>query len=543
VKRLATFAVVVLAGFAWAGVAVAGSEDGGDHHYTVELDSAFGLVKGSEVLIAGVKAGTVQSLEISPEKRALVHIETSGALGVLGAGSTCSAQPQSLISEYFLDCEPKGAPLAEDGTIPVEQSTQTVQLDLVLNTLREPYRARLALLLNEFGTALAGNGDNLNAAIRRGAPALRNLRRAFGILAEDRGQIRSLIGDANQIFARLAERRKDVSRFVDTAATTASAAANRHEELGQDVALLDDFLRELKPTATELTSFAAQGEPLLANLRAAAPRLTTLADLFPGFADSANQAVTGLGDASVVGTRALSKGRDELSTLAQGSTKVAGTAKPLDDLLADVRDPRRIVETDARAAKACNDPTKSCWSTGRDAPTGYTGIEGVLNYAYYLAGGTNQYDALGHLLHFSVYAGGPSDPCGGANTGGRPGTPTFGVPKLGGGYTTNLLDAAHCVSWLGPNQPRINQEVKLPPYDPSVCPEGSNAPDLCDPNGFAAKRKGVLGSLAATPAATPTTSTTKGPEPGGSAGAAEQPPVDQGGGAAVTNLLDFLFGQ
>jgi virulence factor Mce-like protein len=538
VKRLATLALVAVALLAMGARALAGS-DGGDHHYVVELDSAFGLVDGSEVLIAGVKSGTVSKLEISPEKRALVHITTSGALGVLGAGSTCSPQPQSLISEYFLDCEPKGAPLAEGGTIPVAQTSQTVQLDLVLNTLREPYRARLALLLNEFGTALAGNSDNLNAAIRRGAPALRNLRRAFGILAEDRSQIRGLIGDSQQIFSRLAQRRTDVSRFVSTAATTATAAANQHAALGQDVGLLDNFLSELKPTVVQLRDFATQGEPLLANLHASAPRLTRLGRIFPGFADSARGAVTGLGDAAVAGNRALSKGRDEISSLASGSSLVPPTVKPLDDLLADLNDPRRAVEVDARAARTCDDPTKACWSTGRAAPTGYTAIEGILNYAYYLTGGTNQYDALGHLLHFSVYAAGPTDPCGGANTGGKPGSPNFGVPKLGGGYTTNILDAAHCVSWLGPNQPRINQSVPLPPYDKSVCPDGSNAPELCDPTTHAAARKGLLGSPSGSPTTTPSTSTTSGPETGGSAGKAEQPPAD----GAVTNLLNFLFGQ
>jgi len=116
------------------------------------------------------------------------------------------------------------------------------------------------------------------------------------------------------------------------------------------------------------------------------------------------------------------------------------------------------------------------------------------------------------------------------------GAANFGVPKLGGGFTTNLLDAAHCVSWLGPNQPRLNQQVNFPPYDSSVCPQGSDAPELCDPNSHAATRKGLRGRLAR--------STTPGPSTGGSAGAAEQPPEsaqEQPKGTsenAVTNLLD-----
>jgi len=66
------------------------------------------------------------------------------------------------IAEYFLTCKPNGPPLPEGGTVPASHVTETVQPDLVQNTLRESYRDRLTLLINEFGTALAGNPKDLN---------------------------------------------------------------------------------------------------------------------------------------------------------------------------------------------------------------------------------------------------------------------------------------------------------------------------------------------------------------------------------------------
>ncbi len=161
---------------------VAGADD--THSYKIELDNAFGLVEGSPIKIAGVEAGTVTDLDINADKRALVTVETTGAIGVLGEDSTCSSEPQSLIAEYFIDCQPSGDALPEGGTIPVEQVTQTVQPDLVNNTLREPFKRRLQLMINEFGTALAGNPENLNDAIRRGAPALRDLEEVLDILGD-----------------------------------------------------------------------------------------------------------------------------------------------------------------------------------------------------------------------------------------------------------------------------------------------------------------------------------------------------------------------
>ena len=42
------------------------------------------------------------------------------------------------------------------------------------------------------------------------------------------------------------------------------------------------------------------------------------------------------------------------------------------------------------------------------------------------------------------------------------------------GTTTNILKAARCVAWLGRNQPGINQDLDLPPYDQLRLPAGGS---------------------------------------------------------------------
>src|SRR3712207_941610 len=76
------------------------------HTYKVELDNAFGLVNGSEVRIAGVTAGVVEQLDVNAAKKAVVTIKVSGPLSEFREDATCSSEPQSLIAEYFLDCQP-----------------------------------------------------------------------------------------------------------------------------------------------------------------------------------------------------------------------------------------------------------------------------------------------------------------------------------------------------------------------------------------------------------------------------------------------------
>ncbi len=59
-----------------------------------------------------------------------------------------------------------------------------MDIDLIGNINRLPYRQRLAIIINEFGTALAGRGDDLNEAIHRANPALRETDKVLAILAE-----------------------------------------------------------------------------------------------------------------------------------------------------------------------------------------------------------------------------------------------------------------------------------------------------------------------------------------------------------------------
>jgi ABC-type transporter Mla subunit MlaD len=453
--------------------------------------NAFGIVEGSDVRIAGVNAGSVKDLEITPEKRAAVTVELSGPLSTLGEDTTCSTEPQSLIAEYFINCEPKGSPLEDNGVIPADRVSQTVQTDLVQNTLREPYKRRLQLLINEFGTALAGNPDNLNEAIRLGAPSLTELRKVTRILGEQNAIIRDLNVNSDRVIGELTARREDVVRFIQEARDTARASAERREDLSRDFDLLDDFLAELDPTLVELENVAREQTPLLTDLRAAAPDLNTLAQNLPPFNDAGTDAIDTLGQASEVGERALKRGADEIEQLADSGRRAPVTTEMIKDFLEDLDDPRRAVEIDDRVPE---DTGRTNPEPGQPDTKGFTGFESILNYAYRQTLAINQFDRVGHLLHFNlnyVFTG----PCGAFNSGRNETTGEPGVPAVGGGTTTHLLgndpnnpdplDAARCIGWLGDNQPGINTllDGELPPYDPSVCPGGTApaaaAAELC----------------------------------------------------------------
>ena len=328
-------------------VTTAGASD--SRTYQAELFNAFGLVKGSELRVAGAKAGTITDLSITPQKTALVTFSEDSKFPEMKEDASCSSEPQSLIAEYFLDCQPGNSTQPLEGAIPAARNQTTVQPDLAQNTLRMPFRERLQLLINEFGTALDSNAGNLNAAIRSGAPALRQLKQVLDILGKQNHTIANLNTNADAIFAQLANRREDVVHFIDNAGRTAAISAERSNDLAQNFHLLDDFLAELKPTMFQLGRLADAQTPLLTDLHAAAPQLNLLAKRLPPFNSGTEKSLTSLGGAARVGKVALGNSKDEIAALNQSSTKANPAANQVARFLTSIDDPKNAVEEDACA--------------------------------------------------------------------------------------------------------------------------------------------------------------------------------------------------
>lgn len=486
-------------------VTVAGAAD--SRTYQAELFNAFGLVKGSELRIAGVKAGTVTDLDVTPQKTALVSFEAGPEFPELKADASCSSEPQSLIAEYFLDCQPGVSSEPLTGPIPAATNRTTVQPDLAQNTLREPFKNRFQLLINEFGTALDANAENLNAAIRSGAPALRELKQVLNILGQQNQTIAELNANSDAIFAQLADRREDVVDFIDNAGRTAALSAERSDDLSRNFDLLDDFLAELEPTMAELGKLAEDQTPLLTDLRAAAPGLNRLASNLPPFNDGTRESLLSLGGAAEVGKVALAKSKEEISALNRASISAYPAADEVAKFLESIDDPKQAVEEDCdarydlreqpgeadRRVEALNQKLgvtlqgdqSVCGAGSGTGNPGYTGMEGLLNYAYTQTLSLNLFDQLGHALGITlVSAPGGNDACGHQA---GPEVPAKGFNATGE-TTTDPRNFAECAGILGDRHPNINYGTNpsglfgnLGPYPPSVCPDGSTNHAICNP--------------------------------------------------------------
>src|SRR6202011_3294906 len=153
--------------------------------------------------------------------------------------------------EYYLDCEPGSSKQllsnnSEQNPIPVTHTASTIGIDIVQDVLREPNRQRLSIILGELGAGVAGNGQNLNDAIRRGVPALRNTDAVLKILASQNHILADLAVQADTVLHDLSNNRSDVQRFIVSAGGAARDTASQRTALAQGFAELPGFLAQLR---------------------------------------------------------------------------------------------------------------------------------------------------------------------------------------------------------------------------------------------------------------------------------------------------------
>ena len=238
-RRLLSLAIACVVVIGATVLMAASSDDGAKgKSYKIVFDNGFGLVKGGDFRVGGVRAGQTTDFEATksvPPKAEVTAKVIEPGFDDLREDATCTIKPQSLIGEYFVDCQPGSSDkkLPDGGTIPVKQTQSTIPQDLVNNVLRRPYRERLRLIINELGTGLAGRPQDLQAVLKRSDPGLRETRKMLRILGNQNKVIENFIVDADTMVAALERRKKDVARFLVTSADAADASASQRQALAE----------------------------------------------------------------------------------------------------------------------------------------------------------------------------------------------------------------------------------------------------------------------------------------------------------------------
>ena len=431
-RALAAFLVVL----ACVGTALLlGAGGGGEGtRYRIIFDSAFGIVEGADFKVAGVRAGQVDKFDLThdfPPKAMVEVVVKEPGLQSFRQDAHCEVKPQSLIGEYFVDCDPGHSPKPlANNTVPVEHTAGTISLDLVNSILRKPQRDRLPLILNALGAGLAGRSQDVAEVLARAHPGLRETDQTLRILARQDQILERFVVSSERVVGELDRKKRDVVRFVQTAGRTADVSASRRADIAASIDRLDDFLGELRPTMARLGDLADAQVPVLNNLRRAAPDLNETFRRLEPFSESSRPALLSLGDLSRTGSRALDESSDEVAELRELADGAPEFAKPLRQFLQTLDDRARAIERDPRAARSAPPPPDPA---SVDPERGFTGFESALNYAFWQTLGVNAFDAVSHVLRFTITA----NDC-----------PPYAVK-------VDEAKARACASWTGPYQPGI----------------------------------------------------------------------------------------
>jgi virulence factor Mce-like protein len=468
IRRVAAaFAVVLVAAVAALALGAKSEDGGGKKTYELLFDNAFGLTEGGDFKVAGVRAGQTSEFKVTKvdgRPLALVKAEvTEPGLADLRRDALCEVRPQSLIGEYFIDCQPGTSEkrLPDGGRLPVTRTRSTIAIDLVNDVMRRPYRERLRLIVGELGAGLAGRPGDLSNVLRRAHPALRETSETLEILGRQTNTIQRFIGDAHTVIGALEDRKRDVSRFVREAGRTAEVSASRRDELGESFARLPAFLAELEPYMGRLGDLTEAQTPVLRDLQSASGELDTFLTRLRPFTAEGRPAFKALGEMSAVGRRAVRKTEAEVRELRRLAKDAPGLAKPLRQFLQTIDDRGRAVEPDRRAA-ATGPPAgdKTHTTSSRD---GFTGMEAIWNYFYWQTLTTNPLDDIGHVLRLSIVV----NPCSGYQV--KP--------------SEELI--AQCNQFLGPTQPGVTTPDPTEGSAPAQAPTRASAAPA-DPSSAAA---------------------------------------------------------
>lgn len=395
-RRIAVVAVLLTAvGAFWALASGSGSAVS-TPTYWVAMDNAFGLTAGADVKVAGVRAGKITGFALDRQAyHALVGISlTQKGFDQFRTDVFCASKPQSLIGEYFLDCQPgsTGQPLKSGAVIPVTQTSSTIAPDLVMNVLRMPYRERLRIILNELGAGVAGNAANLSAALQRAVPALRQTDHVLAILDQQNHVLADLAVKGDAVVTPLAHNHYQVGRFVQTANRTATTTAERRGALAQTFHKLPAFFEQLRPNMVALGQVADTQTPALANLGATSGQLTRLFKALGPFANASRPAFRALGKASVTADQAVKVAAPTVAQLNQFSAQAPEVGKNLAIILRSLDNPANAIETDQRAAAQHTDGRKN-----------YTGLEAFQQFFYDTAQAINIFDSEHNILKVDAF--------------------------------------------------------------------------------------------------------------------------------------------
>jgi virulence factor Mce-like protein len=264
----------------------------------IPFDEATTLAEQSDVRISGVNVGKVQSIALAPNgKQALATVDIDNKYAPLPESTRALLRTKTLLGETYIELTPgarDGPQIADGGTLPEANLTQSVQLDEIFRTFDPKTRAAFQAWMQEAAVAINGQGQSLSYAIGQLEPTFNEFDKLFRTLDTQRVAIGQLFRNGATTFRALRGREGELASLIKSSNAVFQTTAARDQDIEALFRAFPTFLDESKLTLERLKTFSLNTDPLMRQLVPAAEQLSPTLVAFGKLAPEAKGFFEGL---------------------------------------------------------------------------------------------------------------------------------------------------------------------------------------------------------------------------------------------------------
>jgi phospholipid/cholesterol/gamma-HCH transport system substrate-binding protein len=280
----ARIAVIAALGVAVIALAIVFFGGGGGHKYTLVFQNAGQLVPDNQVLIGGSPVGSVESIDLSDDNLAEVHIEVEQELHE-GTTATIRATSLSGVANHYVSISPgpnSSPALAEGAELGLSSTTTPVDIDQFFNTFPPSVRKGLSNFIKGNSTIYTGAAPEANQSYKYFGPALNRADAFAKELTADQNLFSRFVVSSSKLATTVAGRGEELSSAISNANTAFSAIASQNVALDQSLRRLPPVMRQANTTFVNLRAALDDVEPLIDTAKPATKNLAPfLAELRP----------------------------------------------------------------------------------------------------------------------------------------------------------------------------------------------------------------------------------------------------------------------
>jgi phospholipid/cholesterol/gamma-HCH transport system substrate-binding protein len=251
------------------------------------LTDADGLPTDSDVLVHGVRVGSVSGIEARPGGT-LVTLTLGGGAPALHANASLEVGEKTFLGEPYVDLDPgSGPPLAHGALV---RAGSAVEIDDALAWLDGAGRRNLRSILDALGSATAppGTGSELSGTLAELPATTATLNRLAATLRAQSGALSGTVLAGRSVLGTLAGRAQELRTLTVGARTTLGALASERSALAGTLSRLPATLSLTDSTLAAVQPLIARATPVAEELTEAAPALRRALGALPGVTASAN---------------------------------------------------------------------------------------------------------------------------------------------------------------------------------------------------------------------------------------------------------------